>query len=297
MWAASRTEPGARWFCFTVPAESANCAVGFAVPSPFWLPFEILGAYSPYRRAAPAGALNTADGYQSSRTVHSDPSQIKKAFLTRGLCALAISLLAEAPLDELGPAVTDGPKDGGIDIIYIYFDAKEAVLYLGQGKWHEDGHGSIELGDALKFIEGVRKVLDNDLDQLNERIKARKGDIERAVFDANAKFVVFFAHTGQESLSDEVSAAISSYVKAQNDTSELMFLRVLTQADLHKAVAAGVAGTPISVEVQIAGWGQMREPHFAVYGQVCAADVAVWMHSHGYRLFESNLRQFLGVAQ
>lgn len=227
-------------------------------------------------------------------TAHSDPGQIKKAFLTRALSALAVSLLAESPIDELGSAITDGPKDGGIDV--IYFDAKEAILYLGQSKWHEDGHGSLELGDALKFIEGVRKVLDNDLEDFNERIKARKNDIERAVFDANAKFVLVVAYTGQESLSDEVASAISKYVDAQNDTSELMSLRLLKQPDLHRAVAAGVAGAPISVEVQISGWGQVRDPHYGIYGQVCASDVAVWLQANGNRLFESNLRQFLGTS-
>jgi AIPR protein len=248
--------------------------------------------------------VNQIEGYLTAKAksivnmddyaAHSDPSQIKKAFLTRALAALSVSLLAETPLDELDNVITDGSKDGGIDV--IYFDAKEAVLYLGQSKWHDDGHGSLELGDALKFLDGVRKVLDNDLDGFNERIKSKKSDIERAVFDANAKFILVIAHTGQEPLSEEVASAISQYVDAQNDTSELMSFRVLKQPDLHKAVAAGVAGAPISVEIQIAGWGQLREPHYGIYGQVCASDVAVWMQTHGNRLFESNLRQFLGTS-
>lgn len=40
----------------------------------------------------------------------------------------------------------------------------------------------------------------------------------------------------------------------------------------------------------------MKEPHLAVYGQVCAADVAEWMKTHGNRLFERNIRQFLGTS-
>jgi hypothetical protein len=73
-----------------------------------------------------------------------------------------------------------------------------------------------------------------------------------------------------------------------------MTLRVLSQAELHKAVSAGVTGAPISLEVQMRGWSQIRDPHVAFYGQVCAADVADWMKSYGTRLFSSNLRQFLG---
>lgn len=225
---------------------------------------------------------------------HVDAGQVKKAFLTRGLAALAASHMTEAPLEELGKSVTDGSKDGGIDL--IYFNPNELTLYLVQSKWHEDGHGSIELGDTLKFIDGVKKVLDNDLAALNSRIQAKKNDIERALFDANAKFMLVLAHTGQEDLSPDVKSAIDSYVSAQNDTSELMFLRVLKQGELHKAVAAGLAGAPVSADVQLYGWGQVREPHFAVYGQVCAGDVAGWMKANGSRLFEKNLRQFLGAS-
>jgi hypothetical protein len=223
---------------------------------------------------------------------HADQSQVNKAFLTRGLGALAVSQLTDEPMANFGPYITDGSNDGGIDL--IYFDAKELTLYLAQTKWHTDGHGSFELGDALKFLDGVSRVLENNLEQMNDRIKAREQDIKRALYDANAKFVLVLAHTGQENLSSEVRQAVDNFVSSQNDTSELMSVRVLTQGELHKAVASGVAGAPISVELQMASWGQVREPHFAIYGQVCATDVAVWLDIHGPRLFESNLRHFLG---
>ena len=147
-----------------------------------------------------------------------------------------------------------------------------------------------------KAKDPIEKATRDAILAFMDRIKARQVDIERAVFDANAKFALVIAHTGQEQLGAEVSDALANYVAAQNDTSELMFSHVLTQGDLHKAVAAGLAGTPITLEVQLAGWGQLREPHFAIYGQVCAADVAVWSQAHGNRLFETNLRQFLGSS-
>ena len=226
---------------------------------------------------------------------HSDQSQVKKAFLTRALAALAVSQMTEEPIEELAKSVTDGAQDGGIDL--VHFSPNDRTLYLVQTKWHEDGHGSIELGDVLKFIDGVKKILDNDIASLNSRIQAKKPDIDSALFDASANFVLVIAHTGQEDLSVEVQAALDSYMTSQNDTSELMFIRVLKQGDLHKAVAAGLAGAPVSAEVQLYGWGQVKEPHFAIYGQVCAADVAGWMKANGIRLFDKNLRQFLGTSQ
>ncbi|WP_426337847.1 AIPR family protein [Pseudoduganella sp. S-14] len=233
-----------------------------------------------------AGAIDMSD-YES----HSDQAVIDKAFLTRGLGILAVSSLTDAPLKGLTQFITDGSKDGGVDL--IYFDTNERTLYLVQTKWHDDGHGSIELGDALKFIEGVRKILDNDLSGFNQRVLARQADIELALYDANARFMLVLAHTGQEALNREVAGPLEEYVTSQNDTSELMSLCVLNQQMLHKAVAAGVAGVPIRVEVQLSSWGQIREPHHAIYGQVCAADVAAWYAANGNRLFEKNLRQVL----
>ncbi|MGO4221987.1 AIPR family protein [Lysobacter sp. TAF61] len=225
---------------------------------------------------------------------HKDANQQRTAFLSRALAMLAVSHLAEVPLADLAPYVTDGSNDGGIDL--VYFDANDKMLYLVQSKWHDDGRGSIDLGDMLKFIDGVRKLLDNDLDGLNERVHARQADIERALFDASAKFTLVVAHTGQDELGKPVAESLERYIDSQNDTSELMYTRVLAQADLHKAVAIGVAGAPITIELQMSGWGQVREPYHAIYGQVCASDVAGWMHAHGNRLFERNIRQFLGSS-
>ena len=85
--------------------------------------------------------------------------QVQKAFLTRGLGAIAVSQLAEVALEELGPHVTDGANDGGIDL--IYFEPKERTLYLVQSKWHEDGHGSIvKCRRLLQCCVGYDVVLD-----------------------------------------------------------------------------------------------------------------------------------------
>lgn len=237
---------------------------------------------------------NLAAGIDMSDCVAHKGEQLESVFLTRALAVLAIGLLTQDAIDGLATTVTDGENDGGIDA--IYFDPKENTLYLVQTKWHHDGHGSIEVGDALKFIEGVKNVLDDDLSSLNQKIKNKSGDIHRAIFDANAKFALVVAHTGQEALATPVEEVFRKYVESQNDTSELMSFHVLNQSDLHKAVAAGAAGAPISIEVALTNWGQIREPHLGVYGQVSVADVSAWLNQHGGRLFEKNVRQFLGSS-
>ena len=225
---------------------------------------------------------------------HKDPSEREKAFLTRALATLSASHLTDKPITDFVEFVTDGSRDGGIDL--IYFNEKDKTLYLVQTKWHEDGNGSIGQGDTLKFISGVKKIIDLSIDEFNERIKRRTSDIKSAVYDANAKIVLVLAHTGADNLSDLVRSDIQGYIDQQNDTSEIMSLEVLNQSLLHKAVSAGLAGNPIDVDIQLLNWGQLREPHRAVYGRVFAADVAGWYQNNGPKLFEKNLRQFLPAS-
>ena len=225
---------------------------------------------------------------------HKDPAQRRKAFLTRALATLATAHLTEKPIEEFPSSVTDGQDDGGIDL--IYFNGKDKTLYLVQTKWHEDGSGSIQQGDMLKFISGVRKVVDLNIRDLNERVRNKSTDIESAVYDANAKIVLVVAHTGSDSLSTDVYNDLKCYVDQQNDTSEIMTSVILDQQVLHKAVSAGLAGNPIDVDIQLLNWGQVHEPYKAVYGRVFVGDVATWYQTHGAKLFEKNLRQFLPVS-
>ncbi|KQM35391.1 hypothetical protein ASF03_04005 [Rhizobium sp. Leaf68] len=225
---------------------------------------------------------------------HKDQAERERAFLTRALATLAVSQLSDRPTTDFVEKVTDGSNDGGIDL--IHFNEKDKTLYLVQTKWHEDGNGSIAQGDMLKFIAGVKKIIDLRLDGFNQRVRNRTTDIKNAVYDANAKIVLVVAHTGADHLSDVVRGDIENYIEQQNDTSEIMSLEVMNQAALHKAVSAGLAGNPINVDIQLLNWGQLRDPHKAVYGRVFAADVANWYQNNGPKLFEKNLRQFLPAS-
>jgi hypothetical protein len=58
---------------------------------------------------------------------HRNPKVSQKALLSRALAVLAVSHLAESPLEEIAKFVTDGTEDGGIDL--IYFDKKSKQLF------------------------------------------------------------------------------------------------------------------------------------------------------------------------
>lgn len=225
---------------------------------------------------------------------HKDKSEKKKAFLSRGLAVLAVALLTKQDVADISKSIVDGQKDGGLDI--IYFDAPNSQLYLVQSKWHGDGHGTIDKGDMSLFVDGVRKVLDDDLDQLNDKVKSCKPFIKTALYNADSHFNLVIVHTGVEELSNEVSSVIDSFVVSHNDTSEIMSKTVLAQQQIHKFAAEGVFGQPINLDVSLSSWGQVREPHFAVYGQISTSEVASWYKTYGGALFANNIRNFIGVT-
>ncbi len=94
----------------------------------------------------------------------------ENAFLTRSLAAFAISTMCNIEPDNAAKHVTDGPQDNGIDA--IYFDEREKKLLLVQSKWHHEGNGSIEKGDCLKFINGVKDLMKLDFSAFNEKVNS-----------------------------------------------------------------------------------------------------------------------------
>ena len=218
--------------------------------------------------------------------------QRESVFLTRALAAFAIMHLADISADRAAAAVTDGTGDNGVDA--VYFDEGERRLYLVQSKWAADGKGSVERGDIQKFITGIHDIINTRFDRFNARVQSKKKEIESAVFDAATKIVAVVAYTGQDPLAKEPQQDLDDLLAEMNQPTESLELRILRQVNLHGIVAAGSKGTPINLEVVLTDWGQVKDPYYAVYGQVAAQDVAAWADQYHPRLFAPNLRMFLG---
>ena len=222
-------------------------------------------------------------------------SEQDSAFLTRALAAFAILVTADITPDQAALCITDGFHDNGIDA--VYFDSREKVLFVVQTKWRHDGTGSIERGDALKFITGVKDLINAEFDRFNDKIKNRSVEILDALSLANTRIVLLVAYTGQATLSQEVSRDFKDFLNDMNDPSEVVELRVLRQGNLHGIVASGTLGAPINFDVVLKDWGQIREPFSAYYGLVSATEVADWWNKYYPKLFMPNIRSFLGETE
>lgn len=216
-------------------------------------------------------------------------------FLTRALAAFAILANTDITPDQAALCVTDGFHDNGIDA--VYFDSREKTLFCVQTKWRHDGSGSIERGDALKFITGVKDLINAEFERFNAKVKNRSAEILDALSLANTRIVLLIAYTGQGSLGQDISRDFDDFLKDMNDPSEVVELRVLRQVNLHGIIASGTLGTPINFDVVLKDWGQLREPFCAYYGLISATEVADWWNKFYPKLFMPNIRSFLGETE
>jgi hypothetical protein len=212
-------------------------------------------------------------------------------FLTRGLSAFVIAALSGADDAVAAQSVLDGSRDNGIDA--LFFDPTERVCYLVQSKWIKTGNGSVDLGSALKFKQGVHDFFQGSLDKFGPKMQKLRPQIEDVLGDSRNTFVLVVAYTGQQPLSSEVQPPLEELVAALNDTSELVSLRVLPQADLHGTVAQRAIGEAVNLQVMLKNWGSFREPYTAYYGQVDLKDIATW-GKFGQFLYARNIRGFKG---
>jgi AIPR protein len=211
-------------------------------------------------------------------------------FLTRSLAAFLVAELAEVDDKIAAKAVVDGSGDNGIDA--FYFDATERVCYLVQSKWIHNGKGSIEVGAVHKFLQGVTDLLEAKLDHF-DKLKQKKPEIDAALTDSSATFVLVIGYTGEQSMSSDALRPIEEFLKEQNDPTELISFKQLRQADLHSIVARQAIGESVKLTVLLHEWGKVTEPYPAYYGMVDLQDIETW-RAFGQALYTRNLRGFKG---
>jgi len=220
------------------------------------------------------------------------PGQKEALRLARGLAAFVVMQLLDLDEKAAAAAITGGYDDNGIDAVT---SMRAAVAFTSsRASGANMGSGSPALGDVEKFLKGFADLINAEFDRFNQKVKAKQSELEKALADPNVQFVLVFAHSGQERLSDPAKEAIANVLKDVNDPIETASFMMLTQAELHAFLVDAVHGKAPDLSVTLHDWGSTQEPYAAYYGQVEASEVAEWFNRYNVRLFAKNLRQFLG---
>lgn len=223
-----------------------------------------------------------------------NPEEIKQQFLSRALAAYSLHILALAEIGTTATAIVDGYEDNGIDA--IYYDEAKKVLWLIQSKWINNGNGEPSPKDTQAFCTGIRDLIEYKIERFNEKIKQKEPLIQLALDDANVKFNIVLAHTGNQ-FGEHNQRCISDLIAELNDPSELCSFINFNLKSAHQSLVDTVDGTPINVDVAISNWGAVSEPYEAYYGQINLKEISKWWIDNGTKLVSENIRGFIGATE
>ncbi|MGY2087267.1 AIPR family protein [Nocardia gipuzkoensis] len=207
--------------------------------------------------------------------------------LSRAVAALAMAGRSGLSVETVAKSVTDHVHDGGID--GVVYAADRSTMIFVQSKWTDTTNG-LSLGDVLKFIRGVEKVLRNEWSPFGGPIVSRRAEIEDILFQPGTKIELVLATTTTASLSQPQVDALEQFCNDMNDASEIAGYTYMNQGRLHQSVASE-AGSQIDLAVNLRNWGSYSEAGcVAYYGTVSAQEVVTWYQAHGDLLFSRNIR-------
>lgn len=220
------------------------------------------------------------------------PADREHHFLTRALAAYVIHVLAHIDVESAAGAITDGGNDNGIDA--LHYDEREKRLYIVQSKWINDGRGEPDNGDVKKFVAGIRDLFDQSFDRFDAKVRDKRRLVNQALTDPATRYHIVLAYAGADGLASPSARDIDDLKSEMNDTSEVVYVSVMRQKELHSSLITAVAGEPITLDITLNHWGKIETPQQGFYGQMSGLQIVDWWSHFGPLLFSKNLRGVLG---
>ncbi|MBF0672734.1 MAG: AIPR family protein [Salinibacterium sp.] len=222
----------------------------------------------------------------------SDLDEVNNLSRYLGVYSLDLTLGDDPSAAQRLVEVTDGGRDRGIDAIAV--DPVRDLLVLSQSKFRQDGTGGMEVGECLRFVEGVRSLLGarNTGEPVHASPELRAA-VRELLITPSARIQLVTVSTGNQQLSAEVLQPISALLSEMNDlegVDPIMTHVHLGQAELFTSLT-GSSRQAIDLEVDLLNWGGgTADPLRILYGKVSGADIAQWYHEHETDLFAENIR-------
>ncbi|MFJ1868209.1 AIPR family protein [Streptomyces sp. NPDC088097] len=220
------------------------------------------------------------------------PADARITQLSRALAAFAIAKRGGLEWEVAATSVTDGTKDNGIDAIAVTPDGDR--LLVVQSKWAQDGRGSMQLDDLIKFREGIADLVQLKWEHFNDKVASRKQELENALLNPLITIEIMVVHTGSSPCSPDVHAKMDEFLaETLNTPDEVASFHYLSQSELHRLLLDEQQLPQIDLSVDLTDWGQFQGEPKAYYGQVSAEQVASWHERFNSDLFSKNVRVVL----
>lgn len=210
--------------------------------------------------------------------------------LSRSLAAYVIVGLAGIDDASAAGAVTDGRNDHGIDA--LYFDRSDAQLIVVQSKFKRTGAAHSQ-EEVQKVISGVKALLARRFDEFNASFRQRLDEIEEALDTPGVTLQINLACLG-DTLGPHATQELNALQAELNAVRDSVTWKICGRTKIAEWLIAEQDCPSISVDIVLENWAKVTAPRKAIYGQMAVATLAQLVEEHGNKLFERNIRHYLG---
>lgn len=217
---------------------------------------------------------------------HHGENEQAKARTTRALAALTVAAHATVSVEEACASVVDESNDQGIDAIGV--SAARREVYVVQTKTSSGGPSPT---DVMKFIQGIRYLLDWNWDALGPKARRLRGELEEVMTDA--RVIAIFSYLGSEGPNENASRLSTQLVEDVNASGDILEFRYegLRENFERRNTASGLS-SPDS-ELTFDRWITMSDYRSEIMGIVPGEQLATLTNQFSERLFDKNIRAIL----
>jgi hypothetical protein len=216
------------------------------------------------------------------------PEDHYKNRLSRSLAAFAIANLADVTPAQAANSIINGENDNGIDA--VYFDRIKNLLWLVQSK----AGNAPNMSDNKKFCDGIRDLVHRQFQKFNEGFSRLQQDVEDAL-DKNRLKIVGCNVYLDGNLGSHVVNDLNQLKEELNRFDQRFEWRDLNISQAYAWLTAKQAIAPVDVSLTLQNWHCLDQPRKAFYGLVKASELASLYQQHDKKLFEKNIRYYLGT--
>jgi hypothetical protein len=198
------------------------------------------------------------------------------------------------PADAVA-AIVDGAQEKGIDAIYIPDRAGHIIIL--QTKYHKNPEKhAIKKNDLVKLFAGVDWLMRGDVSKItgNQEFAAKAEEFRDAYVNFEYSEIV---GPGKEER-DEIELALDRL----RESGAAFGIVTLTADKLHDALISAVHNRyKIPIDLNFAGkpfhYERPKSGARAIVGAVKGAELAHLFHKHSFRIFDANIRNYLGMGK
>jgi hypothetical protein len=215
------------------------------------------------------------------------PEQHERNRISRSLAAFAIEKLADTTSAQAVNAIMDGGNDNGVDA--LHFDRVKNRLWLVQAK----AGGAPDAGENKKFRDGIRDLAAGNFTNFNQAFARLQPDVEDALETPGVVIIGCNVHLGAQ-LGPHAVTDLNQLAAELNQFVHRFEWQDLNLSRVHGWLTAEHAAAPLIVTLTLENWYAVTQPRRAFYGLVTASQLAALYQQHGKKLFEKNIRHYLG---